>query len=161
MATLHLPSYYRDRATFTSTGRLSYDPKRMGMERNTAWWLVVNCDPEIARYYRWWADKANNPLGLEEGNLKKPIWWPHISVIRGEKPKPELRDLWRKYEGEEVEFKYGVVIHNSGENTTRKTPDIHWYINCECPRLDEIRRELGLWRGYEKYHLTIGKSYVG
>lgn len=160
MTTLRLKSTLLDRAAFKSTGRLSYDPKRMDMNRNTAWWLVLNCDPGIADYYRWWINKTTNPLNLPEGEIKKPIWWPHISVIRGEKPRADLRHLWKKYEGEEVEFTYGIIPHNSGENTTRKTPDIHWYVNCECPRLDEIRRELGLWRGYEKYHLTVGKSYV-
>jgi hypothetical protein len=131
------------------------------MKRDTDWWLVVNCDPEIARYYRWWTDKANNPLAFEEANLKKPIWRPHISVIRGERPRVDLRHFWKKYEGKEITFKYGLIVHNSGETETRKSPDVHWYINCECTELDDIRKELGLWRGFEKYHLTVGKSYVG
>ena len=161
MTTLHLPGYKLDRATFTSTARLSYDPRRGGLKCDTAWWLVANCDPGIGRYYRWWADKRNNPLGLDEGFMKKPIWYPHISVIRGEKPPLDRRHLWKKYEGKELEFKYGVVIHNSGETDSRKTPDIHWYINVDCPELDDIRRELGIYRGIEKYHMTIGKTYVG
>ena len=37
-------------------------------------------------------------------DLCQPSWDAHISIIRGEKPPKGLEHLWKKYDGQKVEF---------------------------------------------------------
>ena len=136
---------------FKSTGKIIYDPKRADMKRRTDWWCVVDVDREITRYLRWWVKKE---LWID---LCHPSWDAHISVIRGEKPKPNLMHLWKKYHGEKVEFTYDLNIRQSGD-TTGDRPGHFWFVNVECPKLVDIRKELKMpynWR----LHLTFGRTY--
>jgi hypothetical protein len=87
-----------------STGRLIYDPTiaNKTKTRTEPYWLILACDPEICRYYRYWTEKT---LFL---NLLRPAWGSHITVIRGEQPK--YPSFWKKYANTEVKFQYAPFV---------------------------------------------------
>lgn len=137
---------------FKSTGKIIYDPYRGNMNKRTDWWCVVNVDREITRYYRWW---VKNRYWID---LCQPSWDAHISVIRGEKPKPELMHLWKKYDKQIVEFEYSHEVRRSGDTTGWDRPDCYWFVNVYCPQLIEIRKEFELPHDWN-LHLTIGRTW--
>lgn len=157
MATLHLPGYKSD--WHKSTGRISYDPPRPGMKGDQRWWAILRCDPEITRYYRWWVDKEIlNPLDMDKLGLKKPSWDAHISIIRGEKPRPADMHLWKAYEGQVVEYEYRHVVRRSGDTTPGERPEHYWFVEVRAPKLIEMRKEFG-FPYHWSLHLTIGRTY--
>jgi hypothetical protein len=101
--------------------------------------VVLNVDQGIADFYRSLIPRAwpRNPQRYQA----------HVSVVRREQP-PNM-DVWKKYDGHEVEIEY--------------SPEIVWderyyWLNVQCQRLCEIRVELGLapfpwWRN--KFHITV------
>ena len=133
------------------SGRIVYDPERPGMKARTTYWCVVNTDNAIAAYYRWWV------LRMYGVFLHQPAWGAHISVIRGEKPQD--LSLWRKYQGETVHFAYAHDVKQTGGNRPDGTPrpDNFWFVEVECPRLIEIRKELDLPTRF-RLHMTIGRT---
>lgn len=140
------------------TGMIMYDPYRPGMKHRTDWWCVVNVNKELTRYYRWWLEFEKHL------HLQPPSWDAHISIVRGEKPRPEYIENWKKYQGERIEFTYthGLIkvdrSQRTDERAAKATSGDYYYIDVECPRIDEIRKELGLRTGFN-YHLTIARSY--
>lgn len=132
---------------FKSIGKLRYSPQLNGsLNRrdggSTKWWLVIDCDPEIGRYYRslyeMWTYKTSE--------LRRPAWEAHISVIRDEKPSNEAD--WLKYDGQDIEFTYMPDLEFNG---------IYVWMPVLCPNALDIREELGLPRNpYYDLHLTIG-----
>ena len=138
------------------TGVLVYDPHRPGLKSKTDWWVVVNTDDEICRYYRWWVWRRYMI------DLQKPSWGAHVSVIRGGKPSDDKMHLWKKYQGEKIAFEYSPDIRQSGD-TTADRPDFFWFLDVWCSRLNEIRAELGFTNEFDgkpiKYHLTIGRTW--
>ena len=151
--TLHLPNKVVEEGDWHyGKGVIRYDPPRPGMKRRTDWWCIVDIDREITRYYRWWVMKE------KWIDLKQPSWDAHISVIRGEKPKPQLMHLWNKYEGKTVEFRYKHEVRQSGDTTNGDRPDYYWFVEAECEWATNIRKELE--RPFEwKHHITIGRTY--
>lgn len=140
------------------TGIIHYDPPRPGMSRRTDWWCIVKLDKEITRYYRWW-------LSYEKHiHLQPPSWDAHISIVRGERPKPELIELWKKHQGKRVEFYYdhgNIRVDRSQRRDERAANAVggeYYFIDVQCPVLDEIRTELGLRTGYN-FHFTVGRTY--
>ena len=138
---------------FKGRGTLVYDPKRNN-KKNTDWWLVVEVDREITRYFRWFVDRELvNMTGDPDHGVLQPSGDAHISVIRGwndvrRVPKDELTAMWKKYQGQEVDFLYSPIVKTAkGE---------FWYVNVECPFLTDIRREFDLPYDYGM-HLTIGR----
>ncbi|MFA6049931.1 MAG: hypothetical protein WC761_01920 [Candidatus Paceibacterota bacterium] len=112
--------------------------------------LVVLIDENISSYYR--------KLVPKYFICQPQMYAPHITVIR--KEEPSKMHLWGKYEGHEVSFTYDPYIHSDG---------VYWWLNVDCPRLTEIRTELGLepWTvltrppdGCEWFHTTIGNSKI-
>lgn len=143
---------------FESTARIVYDPDRGGMKRRTEWWCIAVVDKEITRYYREWIKREKlNMHDIVQSDGRKnverfiePAWDAHISVIRGEKPRPDLMHLWKKYHGEKVTFKYE-------HNPRRSKRDDYWTVSVDCPELMNIRTELERptqWR----LHLSVGKE---
>ncbi len=111
--------------------------------------LVVLVDPELHRFLR-----SLVPPYYVCRPQKYP---PHITVVRGEKPKTEA---WGKYQGTMVEFSYETFLHHN---------DVYWWFNCYSDRLTEIRLELGLPPSYrltrppdgaDCFHSTVGNSKV-
>ncbi len=136
----------------TGYGYIKYDPHRGRMKKKTNWWAVVNIDREITRYYRWWVKKE---LHID---LCQPSWDAHISIIRGERPPEELQRLWKKYDGQRVEFKYKHHVRQSGDTTGYDRPDHYWFVEVDCPLLKQIRDEFGFPSNW-KQHITIGRTW--
>ena len=111
--------------------------------------LNVMVDPGIVSYYR--------SLIPKYVHLNPQAFAPHISVVRRETP--VNMDFWGKYEGEEVKFAYGNVVHHG---------KVYYWLNAFSERLEEIRLELGLPvsteytrppDSYTKvFHITIGNT---
>lgn len=150
-----------DAMKFKSTGILRYNPYRGTMKGNTDWWLVVNTDAELVSYYA--QQVINNPTAFGETHIDliAPSWGSHISVIRGEEPRNSLKHLWKKYDGEKIEFEYSHIIRRGGGSGFHI--DHFWFVDVWCDKLNKFRRELGL-KAYDTvkqepfhYHLTIGR----
>ena len=125
----------------SSIGRIRYSPKQLG-DHQQNWWLVLDCDPEIGKYYRhlYWLSQ------YKCNTLVRPAWGEHISVVRNEKPPKE--QIWRLYNNQEVKFYYGKFIQTDGE---------HFWLGVSCPILIEMRTELGLPKEPDPpLHLTVG-----
>ncbi len=86
--------------------------------------LRLMVDPEIHRYYRSLLPKWMNP--------KKPMYPPHVSVIRREVP-PNQK-IFESLHGREVTFFYGEI----------EWSDTYIWLNVYSVELENIRIELGL-----------------
>jgi hypothetical protein len=112
------------------------------------WWCVLEIDPEITRYYRWWIKRQYHVKGLY-----KPSWDAHVSIIRGEKPAPKHMKLWKKYHGQKVKIRYEHRPH-VGTGSAKEDRKF-WMVMVDAPELLAIRSEMEKpsdWR----LHLTIG-----
>lgn len=102
--------------------------------------LVVEVDQELVSYYR-----SLIPKYLCVSSSRYPA---HITVVRPEKESPKNLELWKKYEGEELDFLYEpIVVH--GKN--------YYWLRVLSKRLEEIRAELGL--GLERSKTLTDASY--
>ncbi len=126
-----------------STGIIKYDPPRHGLKRKKDWWAIVEVDREITRLYRYWVMKE------KWIKLCQPSWDAHISIVRSERPKPELMHLWKKYNGQKINFLYEHQVHQSGN---------YWIVNVKCPFLKQIRKDFELPSDWD-FHLTIGRTW--
>jgi len=132
---------------FNSSGKLRYSPKLTG-QRSENWWLVVDCDPEIGKYYRSLFQSGQ----FHCRKLQAPSWAEHITVIRNEEPSEASKALWQKHEGVSVDFSYLGGLETDG---------LYYWLSVECPRLLDIREELGLSRDpVYPLHLTIGNVVI-
>ena len=121
---------------FSSNGTLLYYP---------SWWLIVKVNEDVCRYYRNLIHFHNRRLRLNPSRDGA-----HITVIAGKYEKPDISHeyLWNKYQGQIIDFKY---------NTNIQTNDSYFWLVVECPRIEEIRKELGLPpKILYPWHLTIG-----
>ena len=126
------------------SGTLRYSPKILGNRVSAKWWLVVDCEPSLGSYYR----DLYSLHHYRCKSLSKPAWKDHITVIRNEEPLH--RDLWEKYDGENLEFSYLQEPHTNG---------CYWWLQISCPRLLDIREELGLPRNPSiPFHLSFGHT---
>ena len=130
---------------FKTKGKIVYDPERGNLKKKPDWWALVNLDPEISRYYRYWIRRE---LHI---NLHQPSWGTHVSIIRGEKPWPDQMHLWKKYNGLEVEIEYS---HNVRQAHMKD----YWFVDVKCPQLIDIRKELNLPCNFG-LHMTIGRTW--
>ena len=136
------------------TGKIVYDPYRPGMSSKTKWWAVVQLDKELTRYYR---ESIKQRFGIE---LHQPSWDAHISVIRGEKPKPHLVDLWKKHHGKVIEFDYQHFPRYNGDTriVTSSRPGSFWFVDVKSEILTSIRDEMELPSDWNQ-HLTVGRTW--
>lgn len=105
------------------------------------WWLLLSVDPEIVRYYCWLARTWG--IEIEAGSRHGP----HISVVKGERPKDKKR--WFNSKGTPIDFEYSNVIRDNG---------YHVWLDVRCPELSKVRQSLGLRpKPYHSFHLTIGR----
>jgi hypothetical protein len=134
---------------FRATGRLRYSPTNNGkvIRRDggtTKWWLVIDCDPNIGRYYRELYRMDNYSVRT----IQRPAWDAHISVIANEQPPDKFMSAWRKHEGQRIEYEY---VHYAQSNGT------YVWLPVWCEKALDIREELGLKRNpYHQLHLTVG-----
>jgi hypothetical protein len=134
---------------YESKGVLYYNPKR-GKNQDASWWLILDVDKELTRYYRWWVMRE---FGLR---LHEPSWNAHATIVRGEAP-PNIH-AWKKYEGREIVFSVQHVVRQAGDTTGWDRPDCYWFVDIFSSELSMIREELG-FPPKEKYHITIGRTY--
>lgn len=132
------------------SGVIKYDPYRAEMKKRTSFWCIVQLDREITRYYRWWLQKEKH---IKE--LHQPSWDAHISVIRGEGACKRHPELWKKYDGMEVNFMYE---HGNFKSAPDPAGGTFYWIDVECPFLARIRKEMELPVGW-RFHITIGRTY--
>lgn len=127
---------------FRSTGVLRYSPKLLGDKSSSKWWLVVDCDVSIGKYYRHLYKLHTHRCR----KLQSPAWKEHITVIRDEEP--SYKEFWGKYAGEIVEFLCESNAEDDG---------LFAWLPVSCTRLHDIRTELGLPRqSIYPFHLTFG-----
>lgn len=140
---------------FKMVGKLQYDPdrgglrNRVGEKQRTNWWAVVNVSRELTRYYRWLTCKEVPGL-----RLHAPAFDAHVSLIRGERPRPGTEHLWKKYDGELITMMVNPFVQISDEKNTGK----FFFLEVECERMSQIREEFGFPTKW-KYHLTIGRTW--
>jgi hypothetical protein len=108
-------------------------------------WLMLYTDDEIGRYYRALLQREHPAI-----KLNIPKHGAHVTVIAGKYETPSNKDWWGKYEDETISFTYDPEILHKGK---------YFWLTIECPRIEEIRKELGLppkikW----PWHLTIGNT---
>ncbi len=128
---------------FASKGTLRYSPKLLGTTEEK-WWLILFCSAELGGYYR----RLYELNHYRSRKLQAPGWKDHVSVVRNEEP--PNRDIWFKYEGLEVEFRYEPIVKNN---------NIYFWLEVECEFLSDLRIELGLPRKPEfDFHVTVGNN---
>lgn len=130
-----------------SVGKLRYSPQLLGADSvSESWWLVVDCDPDIGAYYRALYRLQHHDCR----KLLRPAWREHISVIRNEEPPEDRKYLWKKYDGQQVEFTFRQGVRTEG---------FYFWLDVDCDEVLNIREELGLPRDPEfPLHLTIGNA---
>lgn len=116
-------------------GRLQYGP---GIR------AVLLVDQSIANYYRHMIPKYVE--------VKPQRHQAHVTVVRIGLEVPTNMESWGRHEGELIRFRYGSdVLFDNG----------YYYLNVECPRIEQIRLELGLPPVFDVkkgHHITIGNS---
>ena len=123
----------------TSSGRLQY------LENFK---LNIEVDEQIVEFAKYLVPKY---IGLRKQKYK-----PHITVIRNE----IISNLnkWGLYHDTIINFQYDNYIYND---------DNYYWLRAFCPKLNEIRLELGLPissqysrapDNFESFHITIGNT---
>lgn len=111
----------------------------------TRWYAVLDCCPELGRLYR----TLFHYHVYQTRKIQNTFFGNHITVVRDEEPKNQ--EFWKKYNGELIEFEYSSVADNN---------DYYHWLPVICPRLDEIRTELGLPPPEFPYHMTFGNELI-
>jgi len=137
------------------TGKLIYDPCREGLKTKNKGWAVVEIKGSIDKYYRWFLEKEYGII------THRPAWGAHVSVIRGERLKPQYQHLWKKYHNMQFNMQLRTFLRF---NNDTKPIDNHpscsfWFMDVICPELKAIRDELDLPSNYN-FHLTVGRMYL-
>jgi hypothetical protein len=125
---------------YESYGKLVFDPLQ-GTKHYDPWWALLQCDPEIQRYYAWFLKKRGMPVMLSK------LWGPHISVVKHEEP--AQKDMWG-LQGMEIEVKFYYT------NYIRSDNGAHAWLDCYSPEMSQLRRAMGL-PAKEWFHFTIGR----
>lgn len=129
---------------FKTIGKLRYSPKTLGDQNSPNWWLILDTDQEIGKYYRQLYHLAT----FRCSKLEKPAWADHVTVIRNEEPPNKL--FWEKYEGLDVEIEVESIPQTNGHYT---------WLGVKCELLLQLREELGLTREPKiPLHLSFGHS---
>lgn len=135
---------------YTSSGIIEAFPVAKSIPRRPdSWWMVLQCDEELARYYRYLFDRRQYGL-TARWPMQPPPWGSHITIVRDEKPtKPEK---WMSWQGKRVTFTYDPQVKGNDE---------YWWLQVRCEELLDIREELGLNRFPEfSLHLSIGRYMI-
>lgn len=105
-------------------------------------WYYLLIDNDFSLYYRHLCAGVFYP----KWNL--PLNGCHMTFIAGEKEDRyvDISELG-SFLLEDIEFFYQPVVVSNGES---------FWIDCRCPRLDEIRSSLGLPSKWNGYHVTLG-----
>ncbi len=108
--------------------------------------LILQVDSGLADFYRSLIPKYLH--------VKPPMFEPHVSIIRNTIA-PLNMNVWDKYQGKSIDFKYEAYIYND---------ELYYWLNVICPELEYIRKELGMEPygdvtlspdGQHLYHVTL------
>lgn len=128
---------------FTSIGKLKYQKAAQYQYK-----LILEADQGISDFYR-----ALIPRYL---HIQQQMYRAHISVVRWENP--IKLEFWGKHQNELITFQYDSYVYND---------QTYYWLNVSCPRLEQIRMELGLSpsrfvdENMKLFHLTIGNIKKG
>lgn len=134
---------------YQSYGKLVYeaDVLKARPSKLTENWVVLNVNPDLAKYYQYWLSK--------KGIILTPSSWrAHISVVRGEKMDKRLFSNWLRTNGNQVKFEYDDEIKYNDKGFC--------WANCWSKELNDLRRSLGLYvKKNDRFHLTVAKMREG
>jgi hypothetical protein len=154
-----------DATWFTAYGKVTYDPYRGRMQRGTQWWCVIELeDHVIADYYRWMVDRfwwMADTSSVKRTIVKSPHT-PHISLIRGERPRKN-EHLWGSFmAGQRVQFRYSNQIIQTRKRGPEAT-DRFWFVDVQWDPYHDIRQTFGLPVQYDgkpyRPHLTVAQTH--
>jgi len=134
---------------YKSKGKIRYSPTNNGkIERRdggtTKWWVVLDVDEEIGRYYR----ELYRLNHYKTQVINRPAWGAHVSVVADEIPLNQT--AWRKYDRKLINFDYLPQPLGNGK---------YVWLPVVCEELLDLREELGLKRNpYHPLHLTVGNN---
>lgn len=123
--------------------------KSIGVLRygKTRRYLIVDCCNEFGRYYRTLFHKSV----YKTRKIQRPLHGEHITVVRNEEP--PIPEAWFVYDGEEIEFEFFPELADNNR--------YYFWIPVKCPRLNEIRRSLGLEpEPLCPLHITYGNEII-
>lgn len=157
-------------------GRIVYDPKRENFNKTHKMRTMIIDLPkdDLDRLYMWFVARhvksyANLPhttdtVAREKDEnetwmrpyhrpgasfeLLRPMYGKHITIVGGNEHVKNMH-LWKKHEGEIVEFEYAPVPRQHWQ---------FWSLPVYGDHLQEFRRELGL-KDEKDFHITIGRLH--
>lgn len=147
---------------FKTEGYICYNPKR---NVSSDWWLTIELPKfeQTAAYYRWmvdryWWEADSHPTKRKYSRLSHA---PHVSVIRGEKPRQNI-DQWGKFLNKsKVDVYYDYRIR---QTTIQKDGKDHfWFVDVHIDCFCELRKYFGL--DYQRDdvpfhgHITIARVH--
>lgn len=122
--------------------RTSGPIRNSGPGQNPGWFYVA-IDPQLADYYRW----LFRPLKLSCPAFYPCLNGPHVTFIAGDRePRLVSTQEMSGFLETEVRVDYDNVMYTNGRA---------FWLNCRCPALDNIRRQLDL-PPRNGYHITLG-----
>lgn len=130
---------------FDTWGKIRYSPKRLGEQSSPNWYVIIDADPAIGKYYRKLYSLAHFACKI----IERPSWESHCCIVRNEVPsKPKL---WEAYSGKKIWLRcFPELIASNG---------FYWWIPVYCEAALNLRKELGLSREpLIPFHLTIGHN---
>lgn len=147
----------------TSYGKVVYNPKR-NMDKNIDWWCVLELKNHgLVDYYRWFLDRHWYDADVRSVKRQycRPPHHPHISIIRGEKPRKNIEDWGKFLAGEKITFEYSNIIRQT--NSIADGKDYFWFIDTFFDQYITIRYHFGLQIKRDgipfKGHLTIARAF--
>jgi len=95
---------------------------------------------------------------IQEDGMQKPDYRAHVSVMSGD----EMNDIEVEEVGEDITLELGPIMSVNPEGWDEM--DRVWFIECEAPRLKEIRQKYGLTplvHGNHEFHITVAVKPKG
>ncbi len=152
-----------------SFGRVVYDPKRPLMKSRNTWWCVLEPPvwDETTEYYRWWIER--NWWDADSHSMKRryhrPTHRSHMTIIRGEKPKKNIKDWNRFMAGDTLKFTYTPSLRETASSFYATRADQFWFLEADFPEYNRIRKHFGLpWKHPHtdqpfRPHWTVVRTY--
>lgn len=129
---------------FDTFGRIKYSPKRLGDHVSPNWWVILEADAEIGRYYR----KLYRYFTYNCELIQRPPWFVHCTIVRNEEPPKDRQTYWERWAGRELWLRVYLRPETDG---------FHLWLPVYCPGGEVLRTELGLSKeGSCPFHLTLG-----
>lgn len=150
---------------FTTKGVITYEPKR-NMKVAPKWWLTIELPrfEATAAYYRWMIDRnwCEADIRKVKRAYNRPSHAPHVSVIRGEKPRKNIGDWGKFMAGKKINVDYSHEVRQTTMAVDGK--DHFWFVDADYELYAGLRKHFGLdyiRNGVPFHgHITICRSYT-